>query len=150
VTGLRWREVDLMRRTARLERTKTGASLRPLSRDVVDLLKAQRDAVADTSANALVFPASRGSGPMSGFRRTFGSIRGAGHLPADITPHVLRHSYASEAADLGYSEPTIAALIGHRGGGVTRRYIHSADAVLLEAADGVATHIASMLAALKR
>ena len=69
VTGLRWREVDLVRRTARLERTKTGASLRPLSRDVTDLLAAQRTAVPDTSANALVFPASRGSGPMSGFRR---------------------------------------------------------------------------------
>jgi integrase len=150
VTGLRWREVDLVRRTARLERTKTGPSLRPLSRDLVGLLIAQREAAADIGANALVFPASRGSGPMSGFRRIFVAIRVAGRLPADITPHVLRHSYASEAADLGYSEPTIAALIGHRGGGVTRRYIHSADAVLLEAADGVATHIASMLAALKR
>ena len=145
VTGLRWRELDLVRRTARLERTKTGASLRPLSIELVDLLAVQRNAVADTSANALVFPASRGSGPMSGFRRVFRSIIAAGHLPTNITPHVLRHSYASEAADLGYSEPTIAALIGHKGGGVTRRYIHSADAVLLKAADTVAGRIAGMM-----
>jgi len=34
-----------------------------------------------------------------------------GGLPGDITPHVLRHSFASLAADLGYSEPTISALI---------------------------------------
>jgi len=146
VTGLRWREVDLVRRTARLERTKTGASLRPLSRDVTDLLAAQRAAVVDTSANALVFPASR-AGPMSGFRRLFRRISAAGRFPTDITPHVLRHSFASEAADLGYSEPTIAALIGHKGGGVTRRYIHSADAVLLDAADTVAHHIASLMSA---
>jgi hypothetical protein len=33
-----------------------------------------------------------------------------GGLPADITPHVLRHSFAGLAGDIGYSEPTIAAL----------------------------------------
>jgi hypothetical protein len=28
---------------------------------------------------------------------------------------LLRHSFATVAADLGYSEPTIAALVGHKG-----------------------------------
>jgi integrase len=36
------------------------------------------------------------------------------HLPADITPHVLRHSFASLAADLGYIEPTIASLVRYK------------------------------------
>jgi hypothetical protein len=36
-------------------------------------------------------------------------------------------------ADLGYSEPTIAVLVGHVHRGTTSRYIHSADAVLLAA-----------------
>ena len=44
----------------------------------------------------------------------------------------------SLAADIGYSEPTIAALIGHKGQTITPRYVHSADAVLLAAADAVA------------
>ena len=35
-------------------------------------------------------------------------------LPGDITPHVLRHSFARLAADLGYNEPTIATLLGHK------------------------------------
>jgi integrase len=59
-------------------------------------------------------------------------------LPADITPHVLRHSFASLAADLGYNEPTIATLLGHKAHSITSRYVHSADAVLLAAADAVA------------
>ena len=59
-------------------------------------------------------------------------------LPGDVTPNVFRHSFASLAADLGYSEPTIAALIGHAGRTMTSRYLHSADAVLLAAADAVA------------
>ena len=55
-----------------------------------------------------------------------------------MTPHVLRHSFASLAADIGYCEPTIGALIGHKGHGITACFMHSADAVLLAAADVVA------------
>jgi integrase len=146
VTGLRWREIDLDRRTARLQQTKTGASLRPLSHEAVALLAAQRRAVPDTSADALVFPASRGAGAMSGFPRIFQGVVKEGGLSSDVTPHVLRHSFASVAADLGFSEPTIATLIGHKGGGITRRYIHSADAVLLDAAGKVAGEIARLMA----
>ena len=50
---------------------------------------------------------------MGGFGWLFNRIVKAGGLPRDVTPHVLRHSFASLAGDLGYSEPTIAALIGH-------------------------------------
>ena len=73
-----------------------------------------------------------------GYRKMWLRIAKAGDLPADITPHVLRHSFASLAADLGYSEPTIASLIGHKTHSVTSRYLHSADAVLIAAADAVA------------
>jgi integrase len=66
-------------------------------------------------------------------------------LPADVTPHVLRHSFASLAADLGYSEPTIAALVGHKGQTITSRYVHSADAVLLAAANAVADRISELM-----
>jgi len=59
-----------------------------------------------------------------------------------VTPNVLRHSFASLAGDLGYSEPTIAALVGHKGHSITSRYVHSADAVLLAAADTVARETA--------
>lgn len=34
-------------------------------------------------------------------------------LLSDVTPHVLRHSFASIANDLGFTEVTIAALVGH-------------------------------------
>jgi hypothetical protein len=49
------------------------------------------------------------------------------------------------AADLGYSEPTIAALIGHKGHTMTSRYVHSADAVLLSAADVIANRTAQLM-----
>ena len=62
-----------------------------------------------------------------------------------MTLHVLRHSFVSLAADLGYSEATIAALVGHRLHSITSRYTHFADAPLLAAADAVATRITEFM-----
>ena len=58
-----------------------------------------------------------------------------------MTLHTLRHSFASVAADLGYAEATIGALLGHASGTVTGRYTHVLDAVLIAAADRVATTV---------
>jgi integrase len=138
---LRWPEIDLARRTATLSDTKVGRSMRPLSNTVCDVLKAQPRMAGD-----LVFPASRG-GPATilTFKKIWPRIVKLAALPSDVTPHTLRHSFASVAADLGYSEPTIAALVGHTGRSVTSRYVHSADAVLLAAADAVANRIAELM-----
>jgi integrase len=135
--ALRWPTIDLARRTARLDDTKIGFSVRPLSNAVCDELRS-----LPRLAGELVFPATRGVGQMVGFPKLWARIAKLGSLSADVTPHVLRHSFASLAADLGYSEPTIAALIGHKGHTVTSRYVHSADTVLLAAADRVANETA--------
>ncbi len=132
VLGLRWSEIDLPRRTVRLADTKTGASHRALSQAAGAVISAQprnRD---------VVFASSSGGMPIVGYRKMWLRIAKLGGLPADITPHVLRHSFASLAADLGYNEPTIATLLGHKAHSITSRYVHSADAVLLAAADAVA------------
>jgi hypothetical protein len=106
----------------------------PLSKAAIDILRGL------TPSGRLVFPATRGNGDviMSGFKKLWKRLARLGELPTDVTPHVLRHSFASLAADLGYSEPVIAALVGHQGRSITSRYLHSADAVLLAAADAVA------------
>ncbi|MFG1352672.1 tyrosine-type recombinase/integrase [Xanthobacter autotrophicus] len=62
----------------------------------------------------------------------------------DVTPHTLRHTFASVAGDLGFSELTIAALLGHAARGVTQRYIHIDEALRL-AADRVADEMADIL-----
>jgi integrase len=134
---LRRSEIDLVRRTAKLADTKTGFSMRPLSHAACDVLRRMAELPGER-----VFPATRGDGPMVGFKKFWPKITKLCALPSDATPHVLRHSLASLAADLGYSEPTIAALMGHKGNSVTSRYVHAADAVLLAAADAVADETA--------
>lgn len=63
-----------------------------------------------------------------------------------MTLHTLRHSFASVAGDLGYTEPTIAAMLGHATGSVTSRYIHHLDSVFVAAADKVALTILDVMA----
>lgn len=136
--GLRWREVDLARRTATLLDTKTGRSVRPLSYAAYDILHTL------PRIGELVFPAVRTERRFRSFPYLWARMT-KGVLPADVTSHTLRHSFASLAADIGYSEPTIAALVGHTGRSITSRYIHSADAVLLAAADAVARRITELM-----
>lgn len=66
-------------------------------------------------------------------------------LTQPTTPHVLRHSFASVANDLGFTETTIAALVGHSRGTITSRYIHTVDTALVMAADAVAGYIGGLL-----
>jgi integrase len=144
--ALRWAEIDLARRTATLGDTKTGGSVRPLSHAACDLLRGLM------RSGELVFPATRGDGDviLSGFKKMWKKIAKLGELPADVTPHTLRHSFTSLANDLGYSDPTIAAMVGHKGRTTTSRYIHSADAVLLAAADAVANRTAELMGDVRR
>jgi integrase len=49
----------------------------------------------------------------------------------------LRHSFASVAGDLGFSDSTIETLLGHATRSVTSKYVHRLDEVLIAAADRV-------------
>jgi integrase len=99
--------------TAKLGDTKTGASMRPLSQAACDVLRSL------TCSGELVFPATREAKRdeksiahkdanriviMSGFKKFFKRIATLGNLPPEATPHTLRHSFTSLAADLGFSE----------------------------------------------
>ena len=135
VLALKWDDIDLDRKTARLRDTKTGRSVRPLSDHLCQTVN-QLPRLTE-----YVFPAARGSGRMVGFPKIWARVMKAEHVPKDITPHILRHSFASLASDMGYSDATISALIGHKGATVTSRYIHNADAALIAASDRIARRI---------
>jgi integrase len=140
VLGLQWSSIDLEKRTATLAQTKSGKSIRPLSKAACALLER-----SVFPREGLVFPPSRGDKLLT-MKKTFGQFTKRAGLPSDVTPHVLRHSYASEASDLGFSELTIAMLVGHKNRSMTSRYTHTADEVLLAAADKVSEKIQALMA----
>jgi integrase len=138
--ALKRSEVDLAGSALRLGDTKTGKSVRPIGREAVALLR-QILAKAD---GPFVFPATKGpEGHFNGLPKAWARIV-TRRLPG-LTPHGLRHSFASTAEDLGCSIPTIAALLGHSTRGVTHRYIHKVDSALIGSASRVAGVIDALL-----
>jgi integrase len=91
-----------------------------------------------------VFPSHRGNGHFAGLPRVLARTCGRASL-SGVTVHVLRHSFAAAAAEMGFSELTIAGLLGHSVPGATARYAHVPDRALLAAADQVAGRIAAAL-----
>jgi integrase len=64
---------------------------------------------------------------------------------ADVTLHTLRHTFGSIAAELGCTELTIRAMLGHASQNVTQDYIH-VDEVLKPAVRKTSDEIARLLA----
>ena len=137
VQGLLKSEVDISGMALRLGDTKSGKSIRPVGPTVISLLKS----AAAESNSKYVFPAiTTDKKHHKGLTRWLKSIADEA-VPA-ITCHGLRHSFTSTAEDLGFTIPTIKALIGHsRKSSVTEGYIHKIDSALLAAADRIARHI---------
>lgn len=119
--------------------TKSGPQLRAVGDAAMACLVEQ----AGHSTSEFVFPADWGEGHFVGLVRVLDRVCARAGL-TDITPHTLRHTFASIAASLGFSELTISGLLGHAPRGVTQRYVHL-DTALVIAADQVSAEIARLL-----
>jgi integrase len=146
LTGLRreeaaameWNEIDLAGSCLRLQDTKTGRSMRPLGNAAKELLANL------PRTSRWVFPNRTGTASAD-LKKRIAAIFDAAGLP-DARAHDLRRTFASVAADEGYSDATIGELLGHARRGVTaRHYIRRPDAALIGAADCVSAHIAKLM-----
>lgn len=140
IVGLKWAEADVDGSCLRLIDSKEGTSVRPIGLPVVELLEERQK----TSAGTYVIAGYGEDNAFGGFPRHWDQIFKDSPL-SDVTPHVLRHSFASLGNDLGFTEMTIAALVGHAKGSVTSNYIHTLDTALIMAADTIAGYIAGLL-----
>ncbi len=138
--ALPWAWLDARSRCIRFEDTKSGAQLRPIGTAAANFLASQ----TRQEGSQWVFPADRGGGHFVGLPRVLKRLCARAGIE-DISLHTLRHSFAATAAGLGFSELTIAGLIGHKMPGVTARYAHVPDSALLVAADRVSSRIAAAL-----
>ena len=138
--SLMWREADTDGSCMRLEDSKEGESIRPIGLAVVEYLEERRE----TATGTFVFPGQGEDNAFGSFPNHWEQIFKDSAL-AGVTPHVLRHSFASVANDLGFTEVTIAALIGHSKGSVTSKYIHTIDTALIMAADTISGYIQGLL-----
>lgn len=147
LTGFRISEAQGLRREwlhadqgfVRFPDTKSDGQVRAIGPSAVKLVASQ-----PTRKNcAYVFPADVGDGHYTAVKACLARLCVAAKI-VGVTPHTLRHTFGSVAGDLGFSELTIAALLGHAARGVTQGYIHIDEALRL-AAERVSTEIAGLL-----
>jgi integrase len=130
--SLRWRDVDLARGTIIIRSAKTSAGIR-----VVNLLPVLSDELGDyraridPPAEAFVFGTSKGArqGATNVRRRVLAEAIECANaglaednsepLPAGLTPHSLRRTFASLLFALGEPPPYVMAQMGHTTAGLT-------------------------------
>lgn len=137
---LKWAEADTEASCLRLEDSKEGESIRAIGLPVIEYLEKRRT----DDVGTYVFPGQGEDNAFGSFPNHWEQLFKDSAL-ADVTPHVLRHSFASIANDLGFTEVTIAALVGHAKGSVTSKYIHTLDTALIMAADTISGYIQGLL-----
>jgi integrase len=140
IITLKWTEADTQASCLRLEDSKEGESIRAIGLPVVEYLEHRRICALGT----YVFPGQGEDNAFGSFPNHWQKLFKDSPL-SDVTPHVLRHSFASIANDLGFTEVTIAALVGHAKGSVTSKYIHTLDTALIMAADTISGYIQGLL-----
>ncbi len=137
--SLRWEAVDTKGRCIALADTKSGGQVRAVGAAALAVL----DTLKREAGTPWVFPASRGEGHFVGLPKALDRLYAVAGIEG-ATVHTLRHTLASVAADEGFSEMTVAALLGHARRGVTQRYAKVDRAAVL-AADAVSAKIAGLL-----
>lgn len=119
--------------------TKTGAQIRIIGKSALKVLRGQ----PLLEGSPYVFPSDGGQTHFIAADGVLGRIcQRLGW--DDVTAHTLRHTFGSMAGELGYSELTIAAMLGHAAGSVTSRYVHLDEAVQ-SAVERVSAEIAGLL-----
>jgi integrase len=106
--------------------TKGGAQIRAIGPAAIRVLEAQ----AGIAGNPHMFPSAVGSGPFTAVSECLKRVCSLAVIKG-VTPHTLRHTFGSVAGDLGFSELTIRAMLGHASQNVTQDYVHIDEALKL-------------------
>ena len=130
-TSLTWRDVDLDGGTALVFGKGAKERLCILGRKAVEALRRLRSIAAaafpDVGANGgdHVFLGVRGNQltPRDAQRRMKKWLAEAG-LPSDLTPHKLRHSFATHLLDAGADLRSVQEMLGHASMATTQIYTH--------------------------
>lgn len=134
LTGYRREEAQAMQRAwvnahglyVAFPDTKSDAQIRALGPEAAKVVMTQ----PEVAGSPYVFPSMSSDGPFTAVGSVLQRVCQLVELKG-VTPHTLRHTFGSMAGELGFSELTIRAMLGHASQNVTQDYIHIDDALKL-------------------
>ncbi|MDO4436663.1 MAG: tyrosine recombinase XerC [Coriobacteriaceae bacterium] len=126
---LRLRDVDISEQSIRLFGKGSKERIVPLHRRAVeaycDYLERGRTSLLKGSTSDAVFISSRGRVMnAAALRYRFDVLRRRAGLSSDVTPHVLRHTFATELLSGGADLRSVQELLGHASLSTTQLYTH--------------------------
>jgi site-specific recombinase XerD len=87
-------------------------------------LRAQASSIQQAQSQGLMFPRKAGPHALAHtLRSALADAAKRSACPSHVTPHRLRHSFASEMIRLGVSLPALMQLLGHKDIRMTLRYV---------------------------
>ncbi|WMS44443.1 tyrosine-type recombinase/integrase [Acuticoccus sp. MNP-M23] len=141
IQTLKWDHVDLKAGVLRLPNSKTGAKLVPIGTAVIEVLKS----IPKVKNNPYVITGRIEGQHLTDMQKPWRRLRKRAELDG-LRIHDLRHSFASDALQLGHDLTMIGKLLGHTQVQTTARYAHLKTDPIRKAADEVSSGIASALA----
>src|SRR3546814_813574 len=137
IVRMRVGDINFKARTLTIDRDKAGARTQPMTQALVEFLKRELDG---EPADAYVFPSeASGRGRVYQMNTQLKRcVRRAG-LPDWVTPHTLRHTMATNAAQAGVDPATIQRMGGWKTRAMVERYTHAAS--LREGMDALERHL---------
>ncbi len=142
IQTLKWSYVSMKQSELHLPDSKTGAKVIQLGQAAVDMLKT----IPKLKDNPYVITGKVEGQHLTDLQRPWRRIRKLAGLE-DVRIHDLRHSFASDALEMGEDLTMIGKMLGHTDIKTTARYAHLKKSPVKNATDNVAARIAASLAA---
>lgn len=140
IQTLKWSYVALKQGELHLPDSKTGAKVIQLGQAAVDVLKR----IPKLDGNPYVITGKVEGQHLTDLQRPWRRIRKIAGLQ-DVRIHDLRHSFASDALEMGEDLTMIGKMLGHTDIKTTARYAHLKKSPVKNATNNVAARIAASL-----
>jgi integrase len=140
IQKLKWEHVFFPERELRLPDSKTGAKIVQLGQAAVDVLTA----IPRIKDNPYVITGRKEGCHLTDVQKPWRRVRQIAGLDS-VRIHDLRHSFASDALEMGEDLTMIGRMLGHSDIKTTARYAHLKKTPVRTATDRVSGRIASVL-----
>lgn len=126
VCGLNWNDISFDRQQVHIKKGKGGKDrIVPISAKTLQVLRVFRKSYPSKSLVFKGFGKNVGINPAY-IRIRFRYVLGMAGLDTSLTPHSLRHSYATHLLEAGEDIQTVQQRLGHKSVATTMIYLHLA------------------------